>query len=61
VELRTNVEGCRGTTLSGAVLFRMAMIAVLSTINNRRTSAKAAIVLHAFGLPAIMTAVEMPI
>jgi hypothetical protein len=33
----------------------MAMKAVLTTISNTRTTAQAAIVLHDFGLPAIMT------
>jgi len=37
------------------------MTAVLTTMSNSSTTAKAAIVLHDFGLPAIMTAVEMPI
>jgi len=55
------VEGRMGTTLSEGVLFRMVMNAVLITISNTRATAQNAIVRHDFGLPAIMTAVEMPI
>jgi hypothetical protein len=55
------VEGCKGATLNGAVFFRMAINAVLTTIKNTRTTAHAAMVLPAFGLPAIITSNEMPI
>jgi hypothetical protein len=59
--LRVTVEGCIGSTLSEGVLFRMVMNAVLITISNTRATAQNAIVRHDFGLPTIMTAVEMPI
>ena len=48
------MEGCKGTTLRGAVFFRMAINAVLTTITSIRTIANAATFLPAFGLPAIM-------
>jgi len=54
------VEGRKGTTLSGAVLFRMATNVVLTTISNIRATAQAARVLHDFGLPAIIPEDEMP-
>jgi hypothetical protein len=57
--LRVTVEGCIGTTLSEGVLFRMVMNAVPITISTTRAMAQTAIVLHDFGLPAIMTPVEM--
>jgi hypothetical protein len=59
--LRVTVEGRIGTTLSEGVLFRMVMNAVLITISTTRATAHNAIVLHDFGLPAIMTANEMQI
>ncbi|GEM_PF-6408933 len=55
------MEGCMGTTLRGAVFFRMAINAVLTTITSIMTIANAANFLPAFGLPAIMASVEMPI
>ena len=58
---RVIVEGRIGTTLRGGVLLRMVMNAVLITISTTRAMAQNAIVLYDFGLPAIMTAVEMPI
>ena len=59
--LKITVEGRMGTTLSEGVLLRMVMNAVLITISTTRAIAQNAIVLHDFGLPTIMTAVEMPI
>jgi len=53
--LRTIVEGCRGSALRGAVLFRAAMKPILTAISTMSTTAQAAMVLHDFGLPAIMT------
>jgi len=46
---------------AGIVFFRLARKIALITISNTRAIAQAAIVLPAFGLPAIMTAGEMPV
>ena len=59
--LKVIVEGRMGTTLSEGVLLRMVMKAVLMTINTTRAMAQNAIVLHDFGLPTIMAAVQMRI
>ena len=58
---RVTVEGRIGTTLSEGVFLRMVMNAVLITISTTRAMAQNAIVLHDFGLPTIMAAVQMRI
>ena len=45
--------------MKGAVFFREAMKAVLTMISNIRATARAAQVLHNFGLPAIKAPDEM--
>lgn len=49
-----------GTTLMGAVLFRMATNVVVTMMRDIRITANATKVLHDFGLPAIMPQGEMP-
>jgi hypothetical protein len=61
-DIKTKIDGCMGITgLVGGVLLRIAMKAVLTTISKTTTTAKAAIVLHDLGLPAIIGADQMPI
>jgi len=48
------VEGCRGGSLSGAVLLRRATNAVIKSIARNKTIANFAIFRPAFGLPAII-------
>src|ERR1700722_1427805 len=56
------IDGCMGITgVVGGVLLRIAMKTVLTTISKTTTTAKAAIVLHVLGLPAIIGAHQMPI